>query len=97
MAKKIVAVTGIKHSKGFVNSGETLNPADFTKEELRSLHDSGAVIVVDDSKADDLKGEPTPETPEVPETTEVPETPEATKTDKDSTVAPTKSTTAAKK
>lgn len=60
MAKKIVAVTGIKFAagpEGFVAAGDTLDPALFTKEQLKALHDSGAITVEDDAKPEAVKVE----------------------------------------
>ena len=55
MAKKIVAVTGIRHNGESYEAGETLDPSLFSKDELKDLHDNGALVVVDDSKAGDVK------------------------------------------
>lgn len=55
MAKKIVAVTGIKHNNGFYAVGDPVDPAQFTKEELKALHDSGAIDIVDDTKPEELQ------------------------------------------
>lgn len=81
MAKKLVAVTGIKHNGKFYSAGETLEPRDFTKEALKLLHDSGALVVSDDATAEDVKAEaeaeaapvtPATSTPSVPATPATP-------------------------
>lgn len=54
MAKKLVAVTGIKHNGEFVQAGEAIDASKFSKEELKQLHDAGAVKVDGDE-------DPTPE------------------------------------
>lgn len=70
MAKKIVAVTGIKHGSGFYPAGEKLDPANFTKDELRELHDNGAIMVADEPEAVEALAvkvaEPAKTTPETP-------------------------------
>lgn len=76
MAKKIVAVTGIRHTNGFCAAGDTVDPSEFTKEELKSLYDNGAIAVVDDTTPEEIKDEggpakevtPEPETPKGPDT-----------------------------
>lgn len=55
MAKKLVAVTGIKHNGKFYSAGETLEPREFTKEALKLLHDSGALVVSDDTTPEEVK------------------------------------------
>lgn len=57
MAKKLVAVTGIKHNGTTYEAGETLPAAEFTKDELKELHDNGALTIVDDTKIEDVKEE----------------------------------------
>jgi hypothetical protein len=51
MAKKLIAVTGIKHNGEEFAANEELDTSKFTKDELKSLHDAGAVRVDDDGKA----------------------------------------------
>ncbi len=43
--KKLVALTNIKHSDGFIDAGDEFDASTFSKEELQSLWDSGAVEV----------------------------------------------------
>lgn len=57
MAKKILAVTGIKHNDEFFDAGEELDPSKFTKDQLKELHDNGAVVIKDDGKLEDVKAE----------------------------------------
>ena len=57
MAKKLVAVTGIKHNGDMFEAGEPIDPTQFTKAELKELHDNGAIVIEDDAKAEDVKGE----------------------------------------
>ena len=56
MAKKIVAVTDIRHDGDTYPAGQPLDPAKFSKDVLKELHDNGAVVIVDD-KAGDVKAE----------------------------------------
>lgn len=56
MAKKLVAVTAIKHNGETFEAGATLDPSQFSRDELKELHDNGAVAVQDDSKPEDVKG-----------------------------------------
>lgn len=78
MAKKLVAVTGIKHNGKFYSAGEALDPTAFTKDALKELHDNGALRVEDDSTPEDVKAsaETSKETKEAPEAPKV--TPEET-------------------
>lgn len=57
MAKKIVAVTGIRHNGDEFPAGETVDAAKFNKDELKALHDNGAIVIVDDTKIDEVKAE----------------------------------------
>lgn len=57
MAKKLVAVTGIKHDGDFFEAGDEVDPSKFSKAELKELHDNGAIVISDDAKAEDVKGE----------------------------------------
>lgn len=57
MAKKLVAVTGIKHNGDFFEAGKPVDPSQFSKAELKELHDNGALVIVDDAKAEDVKAE----------------------------------------
>jgi len=60
MPKKIFAVTNIKVNSepgGSVTAGDEVDPTKFTKDELRELHDAGAIEV----KTVDADGEPEPE------------------------------------
>lgn len=57
MAKKLVAVTAIKHDGETYDAGTQIDPTKFTREELAELHDNGALVVSDDAKADDVKAE----------------------------------------
>lgn len=52
MAKKLIAVTAIRHNSEDMEAGAEVDTSKFTKEELKSLYDSGAVRVDDDGKAD---------------------------------------------
>lgn len=62
MAKKLVAVTSIKHNGELFPAGESINPAKFDKEELKQLHDAGAVKV--EGEDDPSPEELAPEQPE---------------------------------
>lgn len=57
MAKKLVAVTGIKHNGDFFEAGEPVDPTQFSKAELKELHDNGAIVITDDAKAEELTPE----------------------------------------
>lgn len=88
MAKKLVAVTGIKHNGEDFAAGEAIDPSKFSREELKDLHDNGALVISDDTKAEDVKVEEvTPEAPAVPDTSVAP---------KESAAAAPKDTTAKK-
>lgn len=54
MAKKVFAVTNIKGSDVWVDAKAEVNTAQFTREELKALMDSGAIEVreVEDSGPD---------------------------------------------
>lgn len=54
MAKKIVAVTDVKHNGDTYPAGSELDPSQFNRDELKQLHDAGAIVVNDDSKPDDV-------------------------------------------
>lgn len=45
MSKKLVAVTGIQHDGQLYEAGKPVDPAKFSKEQLRMLYDSGAVTI----------------------------------------------------
>lgn len=49
MAKKLVAVTEIRHDDQVIAPGETLDASKFDKKQLESLYDAGAVRVDDGS------------------------------------------------
>lgn len=67
MAKKLVAVTGIKHNGVFYEAGAPVDPSKFSKDELKELHDNGALVIEDDTKAEDVKvEEPVKAVPSVP-------------------------------
>lgn len=57
MAKKLVAVTNIKHNGEEFDAGQPVDPSQFSKAELKELHDNGAIVIEDDTKAEDVKGE----------------------------------------
>lgn len=57
MAKKIVAVTGIKHDGETIDAGSPIDPSKFTKDELKELHDNGAIVIVDDTTPAEVKAE----------------------------------------
>lgn len=57
MAKKLVAVTGIRHNGESFDAGEPIDPSKFSKEELKELHDNGAIVVEDDAKPEELTPE----------------------------------------
>lgn len=65
MAKKLVAVTGIKHNGEFYEAGSAVDPSKFSKAELKDLHDNGALVIEDDMKAEEMKAEE-PVAPEAP-------------------------------
>ncbi len=65
MAKKIVAVTNIRHDGETYLAGEPLEPGKFSKEVLKVLHDNGAVAVVNDEKLEE-PAEPAETKPEEP-------------------------------
>lgn len=66
MAKKLFAVTNIKHDDDFYEAGSSVDEKKFTAEQLKELYDAGAVEVrnVDDEP---VAKEETPkeETPKV--------------------------------
>lgn len=56
MAKRVFAVTDIDHNGERVKAGDPLDPTKFTKDQLRSLYEAGAVEIVDSTeKAEDEK------------------------------------------
>jgi hypothetical protein len=59
MAKKLVAVTNIKHNGEYIPAGEAIDASKFEKDELKQLHDAGAVKVEgeDDPTAEELAPE----------------------------------------
>lgn len=65
MAKKLVAVTEIRHNDEIIPAGETLDTSKFDKKQLEALYDAGAVRV--DDGADEAEKTST-ETPENTET-----------------------------
>lgn len=54
MAKKIVAVTDVKHNGETYPAGSELDPSQFNRDELKQLHDVGAIVVNDDTQPDDV-------------------------------------------
>lgn len=52
MAKKLVAVTAIKHNGETFDAGTTLDASQFTREVLTQLHDNGAIVISDASESD---------------------------------------------
>ena len=57
MAKRLVAITDIKHNGDFFGAGKPIDPSQFSKAELKELHDNGAIVIEDDAKVEDVKGE----------------------------------------
>jgi 3-keto-L-gulonate-6-phosphate decarboxylase len=57
MAKRIVAVTAVKHNGDTFDAGAPIDPSKFSKEELKELHDNGAIVIVDDTTTDEVKAE----------------------------------------
>lgn len=47
MAKKLIAVTNVRHNGDDIEAGSEVDTSKFTKDELKSLYDSGAVRVED--------------------------------------------------
>lgn len=60
MAKKLVAVTAIKHDGEEFAEGSELDASKFTKEQLKDLYDAGAVEVKDENEESE---QPTVQTP----------------------------------
>lgn len=60
MAKKLVAVTSIKHDGEEFDEGTELDASKFSKEQLKDLYDAGAVKVAD---SDEDAEQPTVQTP----------------------------------
>lgn len=93
MAKKLIAVTAIKHNGEDFEAGSEVDTAKFTKDELKSLHDAGAVRVEDDGK---FTGPDTsaasPENPEGQDAQQVGDVSKAAK-EGTATATPTKATT----
>lgn len=50
MAKRLVAVTNIKHNGNFIKFGEVLDHKLFTQEQLKRLYDAGAIRLEVDSE-----------------------------------------------
>jgi hypothetical protein len=48
MAKKLIAVTAIRHNGEDMPANEPVDTSKFTKEELKALYDAGSVRVEDD-------------------------------------------------
>lgn len=49
MAKKLIAVTEIRHNDEIIPAGDTLDASKFDKKQLEALYDAGAVRVDDGS------------------------------------------------
>lgn len=56
MAKKIIAVTEIRHDHGITPAGETLDASQFDKKQLEQLYDAGAIRVEDGSENREATG-----------------------------------------
>lgn len=67
MAKKVIAVTGIKHNGTFYAPGETLDVTKFTRVQLEALHDVQSIKIEDIPEP--VKSEKAPK-PEAIKTTE---------------------------
>lgn len=50
MAKKLVAVTEVRHNDEVIAAGETLDASKFDKKQLEALYDAGAVRVEEGSE-----------------------------------------------
>lgn len=51
MAKKLIAVTNIKHDGNLFDAGAELDPKGFSREQLQALYDAGSVVVTDGADA----------------------------------------------
>jgi hypothetical protein len=51
MAKKLIAVTTIRHNGEDMPANEPVDTSKFTKDELKALYDAGSVRVEDDGRA----------------------------------------------
>ena len=79
MAKKLVAKTNIKGSDGvYVEEGDVVDASKFTREDLKSLYDNGAIEVADTAALEELsekaKAQKDAESWEVPESEAGPDT-----------------------
>lgn len=87
MAKKLIAVTMIRHNGEDMPAGEPVDTSKFTKDELKALYDAGSVRVEDDGKeGPDTSVASSPENPQGQDAQQVGDAPAAQKS------APTKST-----
>lgn len=67
MAKKLVAVTDIRHDGKDYAAGSTLNKDEFTQDQLKQLYDNGAVKIEDtDDKEATSSAAPDTSAPEEP-------------------------------
>lgn len=64
MAKKLIAVTEIRHDNEIIPAGETLDASKFDKKQLEALYDAGAVRIDDGSSNDEAAREATVQTSE---------------------------------
>lgn len=99
MAKKLVAVTGIRHNGEDFEAGSELDTTLFTKEELKSLYDAGAVEVKDDGKSEaDMGGasSASPSNPQGQDAQQVGDVPASAKQAGPATSAPSAQTTTSK-
>jgi hypothetical protein len=81
MAKKLIAVTNIRHSGEDFEAGSELDTTKFTKEELKSLYDAGAVEVQDGgrSEMDNMSSSASPENPKGQDAQQVGDVPASAK------------------
>lgn len=64
MAKKLIAVTEIRHDDKITPAGETLDASKFDKKQLEALYDAGAVRIDDGSSDEDAAKQATTEVTE---------------------------------
>lgn len=50
MAKKLVALTNIKHDEDFYEAGSEMDSSKFTEDQLKELMDNGAIEVQEGSE-----------------------------------------------
>lgn len=66
MAKKLIAVTAIRHNGEDMPANEPIDTSKFTKDELKALYDAGSVRVDDDGQGPDTSVQTEAASPENP-------------------------------